>query len=719
MNARIDLTRRRLLQGAATGLVLAFFVPARQSRAQEQSAPPAPKLPRPNAFVRIAPDDSVTVQLSHAEMGQGIWTALPMLLAEELECDWSKVRVEHAPAAPEYAHALFGMQMTGGSSSTYSEFDRYRTVGAMARTMLVQAAATRANVPVAECRVENGVVIAGTKRLRYGEVADDAAKLKAPETVALKDRKDWRLIGKPTRRIDSAVKVNGAAQFGIDVHFEGLKTATVARGPVFGATVKSFDATAAKAVKGVVAVVQVPSGIAVIADHFWAAKTGRDALKIDWDLGAQAKLDSTALRDQFRTLAGTPGAKVVSSGDTTAAFKANAPVVDADYEVPYLAHAAMEPLNCTVRLSADKCEIWSGTQFQGVDQQVAAKITGLKPEQIEIHTTFLGGGFGRRANPHSDFIAEAVEVAKATKLPVKVIWTREDDTRGGYYRPAYIHRVRASLASDGAITGFSNTIVGQSILVGSIFEAMMVKDGVDATSVEGVSDSPYLKAMAAYDVSLHSPKTGIPVLWWRSVGHTHTAFVMESVVDELAHAAKQDPLAFRRKLLQRADAKRHLGVLDRAAKEFGWDKALPRGHGKGIAVHESFGSYVAQAAEVSVENGVVRVHRVVCAVDCGLFVNPMTIEAQVQGAVAFGLGAALHGKITFADGRVQQSNYHDYLSLRLSEMPKVDVHIVDSGEKPGGIGEPGTPPIAPAVANAIFAATGQRLRTLPFALAKA
>jgi isoquinoline 1-oxidoreductase beta subunit len=532
--------------------------------------------------------------------------------------------------------------------------------------------------------------------------------------VKLKDPKDFRLIGKPTRRLDSAAKVSGKAEFGIDVKRPDMLIAVVARAPIFGATLKSFDAAKAKAVPGVVDVVQVPSGVAVLGKHFWAAKQGRDALVLDWDPGVGAALSTEAMRADYRKLARTTGAVAKTAGDVDAALKGGK-VIEAEYEVPFLAHAPMEPLNCTVEIGKDGCDIYTGTQFQTFDQRSAATILGLKPEQVRIHTTFLGGGFGRRATPTSDFVAEAVQVAKASGKTVKVVWTREDDIHGGYYRPMWVSRLRATLAKDGKPAAWAHTIVGQSIIAGTPFAPMMIKDGIDDTSVEGAADSPYLAAIATHRVDLHSPTSPIPVLWWRSVGHSHTAFVVESFVDELAHAAKKDPLEYRRTLLP-ADS-RERRALDLAAKEFGWGKPLPKGHGAGIAVHQSFGSYVAQIAEVSVEGKAIKVHRVVCAIDCGPAVNPLTIEAQMQSGIVFGLGAALHSEITFKDGKVEQSNFHNYQVLRANEMPKVEVHVVPSTDKMGGVGEPGLPPIAPAVANAVFAATAKRLRQLPLRIA--
>ncbi|SDZ16844.1 isoquinoline 1-oxidoreductase, beta subunit [Lysobacter sp. yr284] len=723
MNTLDAPSRRRFLKSGATiggGLVVGFLVPGAKRFAQAAPAAAAALSAgfAPNAFLRIADDDTVTVLLSHSEMGQGIWTGLAMLIAEELDADWSKIRVEHAPAAPAYAHTSFGMQMTGGSTSTWSEFERYRMAGATARALLLAAASTRLGVPAQRLRTDNGAVIADGRRLRYGELAAAAAALPAPATPpTLKDAKDWKLIGKPTRRLDGPEKIDGRAKFGMDVQFDGLLTAMVARAPVFGGTVKSFDDRAARKVPGVRDVVQVPSGVAVVADHYWAAKQGRDALTIDWAPGPHAAaLDDARLRAEFARLAAAGGGAVASrAGDADAALKRAAKVIEAEYHVPYLAHAPMEPLNCTVRIGADRCEIWTGTQFQTLDQGMAAKITGLKPEQVQIHTTFLGGGFGRRATPTSDFVAEAVHVAKAAGKPVKTVWSREDDVRGGYYRPMYLQRARIGLDERGRPVAWTQTLVGQSIMAGTPMEPMMVKNGVDATSVEGVADSPYIKGVEDHRVELHSPKTGIPVLWWRSVGHSYNGFVMESLIDEAAHAAGQDPVAYRRALLD--EHPRHLAALNLAAEKAGWGSTLPAGRARGVAVHESFGSYIAQVAEVSLEDAPggkrIRVHRFVCAIDCGLAVNPDGVRAQMESGINFGLGAALYSELTFRDGRVRQSNFHDYRVLRMDEAPAIEVHIVASAEKMGGAGEPGTAPVAAAVANAVFALGGPRLRELP------
>ncbi|HUL94908.1 MAG TPA: xanthine dehydrogenase family protein molybdopterin-binding subunit [Usitatibacter sp.] len=708
-------SRRKFLQSSAAitgGLVIGFWLPEKGGRAFAQ-APQPPKVP-PNAFLRIGKDGSVTVMVKHLEFGQGVTTSLPMLVAEELECDWSKVRYELAPASPLYAHTAFGVQMTGGSSSVWNSWDQLRTVGAQARTMLMQAAASQWKVKLSDVKAGKGFVVGpGGKKLSYGQLAEAASKLPVPDTVALKPAKDFTIIGKPTRRIDSPEKCDGSARFGLDVQRKDLHVAVVAHAPVFGALVKSMNAEGVKAVPGVTHVVEVTNGVAVVGHNFWAAKKGRDALQVEWDLGPGAKLATPDLFAKFKEAAKTPGtvARKAASPD---AMKGAAKTVVAEYEFPYLAHAPMEPVNCTIEVQGDSAQIWVGSQFQGVDQPAAAKALGLKPEQVKLNTMLAGGGFGRRANPVSDYVVEACEIASKVKVPVKVVWTREDDIRGGYYRPMYVHRVEAGLDAQGKVAGWNHSIVGPSILAGTPFESMMVKDGVDATSVEGVADTPY--DLPNLQLMLHSQNVEVPVLWWRSVGHSHTAFVMETMMDELAAAAGEDPVAFRRALL--AKQPRVLGVLDLAASKSGWGSPLPKGRARGIAVHESFGSVCAQVAEVSLAGNDVKVHKVVAAFDCGLVVNPLTVEAQVQSAIAYGLGAALFSEITLKDGRVEQSNFHDYRVLRMNEMPLVEVHLAPGGDKPTGVGEPATPPIAPAVANALFALTGKRVRKLPMASMK-
>ncbi len=712
MNGIVNISRRDFLKAGALlggGLILGISLPESALSAKQSPKAASASL---NAFVRIGSDDTVTIIVNHSEMGQGVYTSLPMLVNEELDADWSKIRIEAAAVDAAYNHTAYGMQMTGGSSSVWSEYDRLRQVGAAAREMLVGAAAKQWKVDPSTCRAEKGNVIHESgKKLSYGKLAKNAAAMPVPKDVKLKDPSQYTTVGKPTRRLDTPEKVNGAAKFGMDVSLPGMLTAVVARPPVFGAKVKSVKDGKAKAVPGVRAVAQVPSGVAVIAKDFWSAKKGRDALEIVWDEGPNAKLSTAGMRGQYAELAKTPGLAAKKEGDVDAAMAKAVKQLNAEYEVPYLAHATMEPMNCTVDLKKNSCEIWTGTQFQTADRNAAAEVAGLKPEQVKVHTMYLGGGFGRRANPANDFVKEAVHVAKAAKVPVKVIWTREDDMQGGYYRPMWYDRIAAALDEKGNPVAWKHTIVGQSILGGTPFESMMVKNGIDQTSTEGASDLPY--AVPNVLVDLHSPKIGVPVLWWRSVGHSHTAFVVESFLDELAAAAGKDPYEYRKQLL--ANHPRHLGVLNLAAEKSGWGKAVPSGRARGIAVHESFGSYIAEVAEVSVDNtnGQIAVHKVVCAVDCGKYVNPDTIRAQMESGIVFGLSAALHGAITLKDGRVEQSNFHDYPLLRLSEMPEVEVHIVESKEKSGGIGEPGVPPIAPAVANAVFALTGKRIRKLP------
>jgi isoquinoline 1-oxidoreductase beta subunit len=634
-----------------------------------------------------------------------------MLVAEELACDWSKIVVEGAPVDPAYNHVDWGIQGTGGSTSITSEWERLRKVGASAREMLIAAAAETWHVDKATCRAENGKVVHSSgKSLTYGQLADKASKMPVPKEVKLKDPSQFTLIGKPVKRLDTPEKTNGKAIFGLDVSVPGMLVAVVARPPVFGGKVVSFTADKAKAVPGVTDVVQIPSGIAVVAKGFWPATTGRQALEIVWDDGPDAKLSTTAMQEEFANLAKQPGSVARKQGDGVQALAKAANVISGEYEVPYLAHATMEPLNCVVDLRGDSCEIWTGTQFQTADWMAAAKTAGLKPEQVKIHTTLLGGGFGRRANPRSDFVVIAVEVAKAVKKPVKVIWTREDDMTGGWYRPMWVDRISAGLDANGKLVAWHHTIVGQSIMIGTPFENDMMKDGVDVTSVEGSADIPY--GIANIQVDLHSPKVGVPVQWWRSVGHSHNGFVVESFMDEAAHAAGKDPYEFRRSMLSKES--RDYAVLKLAAEKAGWGGKLPEGRGRGIALHKSFGSYVAQVAEVSVSPaGEVRVHRVVCAVDCGRLVNPDTAAAQMESGIVFGLTAALYGQITLKDGRVQQSNFHNYPMLAINEMPTVEVFFVQSTERPMGLGEPGVPPIAPAVTNAIFAVTGKRIRRLP------
>jgi isoquinoline 1-oxidoreductase subunit beta len=713
MSAPAMVGRREFLKtGAAAGggLLVSWYMPVPTAGAGKAAA--GENQVALNAFVRIATDESVTVIASHSEMGQGVYTSLPMLLNEELEADWSKIGVEAAPVDKVYNHPVFGMQMTGGSTTSPAEWERYRKMGALARTMLVAAAAQQWKVDAASCQVEKGVVLhrATGRRATYGSLANAAAQLTPPAEVKLKDAKSFTLIGKPTRRLDTPSKTNGSAQFGLDVSLPGMLTAVVARPPVFGGKVAKFDASEALKVPGVKAVEQVESGVAVIAERFWPAKLGRDRLVVEWDLGPNAGMSTEQMTRDFAEQAKSPGAIAKKTGDPESALKTAAKTITAEYDVPYLAHAMMEPLNCVVDLRADSCEIWTGTQFETVDRANAAQVAGLPPEKVQIHTTLLGGGFGRRANPASDFVREAVHVAKVAKAPVKVVWTREDDLQGGWYRPMWHDRFAAGLDANGEPVAWTHTIVGQSIMQGTLFESFMIKNGVDGTSVEGAADLLY--GIPNLQVDLHSPKIGVPVQWWRSVGHSHTGFSVEAFLDEVAHAGGKDPYELRRKLL--ANQPRMLAVLDLAAQKANWGAKLPPGVGRGIAGHFSFDSYVAQVVEASVaKDGAVRVHRVVCAVDCGTVINPDTVKAQMEGGIVFGLTAALKTEITLKNGRVEQTNFHDYQMLRIFESPKIEVYIVPSSANPTGVGEPGVPPVAPALANAIFAVTGKRIRRLP------
>jgi isoquinoline 1-oxidoreductase beta subunit len=720
------LSRRSFIKAGALaggGLVLGFFMPGSHKFADAADA--AKPVYAPNAFLRIAPDNTVTVMVNRLEFGQGVHTSLPMLIAEDLDADWSQMRGELAPAADIYKDPAFGMQMTGGSGSIAHSYLQYREIGAKARAMLVQAAAEQWKLKPEQCRTSKGFVMgpAGQKA-SYGSLADAAMKQPMPATVALKDVKQFRIIGKPTKRIDARAKSNGKQQFGIDFMPPNTKVALVARPPVFGAKVAKFDAVNAKAIKGVVDVLEVRTdrggrGVAVIADGYWPAKQGRDALAIDWDLGGLEKVSSARQMADFAALANSAGA-VAKKADI--AQLATAPKkISAVYEFPYLAHAPMEPLNCVVDLKADSCTVWAGTQFQSADQAAVAATSGLKIEQVTVNTMMAGGGFGRRAVPTSDYIVEAVNVAKAYRAaghggPVKVIWSREDDIKGGYYRPSHLHRAEIGLDANGKIIAWDHAIVGQSIMAGTPFEAFMVKNGVDTTMVEGMG--------APYDVPMHltahSVKANVPVLWWRSVGSTHTAFVMETLIDEAAHVAGMDPVAYRKTLIG-AKHTRHLAALDLAVAKSGYGKKkLPQGRAYGVAMHESFNSVVAYVVEASVVKGVPKLHRVTAGVHCNLAVNPLTIEAQVQGAVLMALGTTLPGAaITLKDGLVEQKNFSDYTVARMPDMPHVDVYIVPSGDAPTGMGEPGLPPLAPAFANALFKITGKRLRKLPFDLAAA
>ncbi len=704
------LSRRDFLKTGALlggGLVLACHIPlGRQALAAEGD------LFAPNAYLRVGSDGSVTVIVNKSEMGQGVYTSLPMLVAEELACDWKSVRVEASPVAPPYNHATFGpIMVTGGSTSVRTEWTRLSMAVAAAREMLVMAAAREWKVEPSACHAMNGVVTGPDgRKLTYGSLAARAARLPVPKEPRLNATRTHSILGRPLHRLDSPAKVAGTAVFGIDVHIPGMLTAVIARPPVFGAQLVSFDATKALALPGVVRVVAVDAGVAVVANGFWPASKGRDLLEVQWNEGRWSHLSSDTMRAEYARLSTTPGLTARKEGDPLDVLAKTPHRFEALYELPYLAHAPMEPLNCFVDPRPGHWIVRTGSQFQTVDRAAVAKVAGLPPEQVDFETTFLGGGFGRRGCPASDFVVEAAQVAKAVGRPVKTIRTREDDMRAGFYRPCWTNRLTATLDPKGNPHTWHHTIVGQSITAGTAFESAMVKNGIDNTSVEGAATIPY--RIPHLLVDLHTTKNGVPVLWWRSVGHSNTAFAVECFMDELAHGAGKDPYRYRRALL--AAHPRHRRVLEMAAKKAGWGTKLPPGTGRGIAVHESFGSFVAQVAEVSLDrNNTIKVHRVVCVIDCGRIVNPDTIAAQMESGIVFGLSAALYGEITLKNGRVQQGNFDTYPSVRMTAAPRIEVHIVRSDEPPGGVGEPGTPPIAPAVANALYAATGARVRSLP------
>ncbi|QIY77989.1 xanthine dehydrogenase family protein molybdopterin-binding subunit [Chromobacterium violaceum] len=709
------VSRRGFLKmsGAVGGaLCLGFVLNERGGKAEAAEAKSA--IPAPNAFVRIEKDGGVTIVSNKSEMGQGIYTSLAMLIAEELECDWNRIKVVSAPAAPVYVHTAFHIQITGGSTSTLSSYDQYRKIGAAARDMLILAAAQRWRVPASQCRAENSRVFnnANGASLGYGELTEAAGKLPVPDTVELKPRHRWKLLGTRVHRVDGDEKLDGRAQFAMDVRLPGMLTALVKRCPSYGGKPKGFNADAARAVPGVRDVFAISNGVAVLADGFWPAKKARDLLTVDWDHGPNAGLDSAKLRADYRARAATPGQTYRSEGDAEAALAGAAKKLEAWYEVPYLSHSPMEPLNCVVWLKPGSCEIWSGTQSQTLDAGMAAAMAGLKPEQVSLHTTLLGGGFGRRAVPAgADWLKEAMEVAKrhGQGAPIRLMWTRDDDLAGAYYRPMWLDRVRGGIDAAGRPAAWLQTGVGQSIIAGTPFAPMMIKNGIDAVSVEGTDDMPY--ALPAVALDLHTAQTPLPVLWWRSVGHSHSAFTKESYIDELARLARQDPVAYRLALLGKAP--REQGVLREAARMAGWGRKLPKGHGLGAAVHSSFGSHVAQVVEVSLKGKELKVEHVWCAIDCGVVVNPDQVAAQMEGGILFGLSAALFGEITFKDGEVEQKNFDGYPIVRMFQAPKVDVSIVASEESPGGTGEPAVPVVAPALANAIHAASGKRLRELP------
>lgn len=710
LHAAARTSRRRFVLGTGAGLALGFVLPG---AARASTAAPGARF-APNAWLRIAADGTVTVVCGSAEMGQGVHTAIPMMVAEELDADWKSVRVEQAPVDQAYNNPAFGMQATGGSTTVRGHWQVVREAGAAARAMLVAAAAQQWQVAPAQCRTAEGQVIHpdGRQRLSYGALAEAAGKLTPPKAVTLKDPKDFRIMGQPLKRLDTAAKVDGSAKYGIDAQVPGMLVAVMARAPLPGAKAVRVDDTQARAVKGVRSVITLPSGVAVLASGYWAAKKGRDALVVEWDLGDKRGLSTESARrlltEGANAAHGTDGAVALAAGQADEGLARTVRRVEATYEAPYLAHACMEPLNCTAWVRGDEVEVWAGTQSQGPAQGILSQVASVQPAKVKIHTMMLGGGFGRRFAP--DFVIDATLLSKISGAPVKLIYTREDDMAAGFYRPASVARFEGGLDAGGRLVALKGGVGSPSIMAASGF-MQIPPSGVDAFAMEGINDHPYDIPNQRLAYGRREP--GPQVWFWRSVGHSQNNFFIESFIDELAVAAGQDPYEFRRALLGKQP--RYKGVLEAAAQKAGWGSALPAGVHRGIALSQSFGSYVAEVAEVSVaDDGTPRVHRVVAAVDCGQVVNPEIIRRQIEGSIVYGLTAALYGRITFKDGRVEQGNFHDYPLMRMNEMPRVEVHILPSTEAPGGIGEPGTPPIAPAVANAIFAATGKRLRALPF-----
>jgi isoquinoline 1-oxidoreductase beta subunit len=711
-------SRRAFLLSAAAvsgGLVLGFTLPgAGRFGAMAQARRAGSPF---DGYVAIARDGKVTVTAAHMEMGQGIQDGIATLVAEELGVAMDAVEVVGGAGNPAlYGNIAWGGQIqgTGGSTGLLSSWERYRRAGATVRAMLIRAAASAWDVPPGRVAAEAGVLSSGMRRATYGEMAEAAARQPVPADVALKNPADWSLIGKQsTHRVAGRDKVTGARTFTIDLKLPGLLTAVVAHPPRFGATVARVDASAARRVSGVVDVVTISRGVAVVATNTWAAIKGREALRVDWNEANAERRGSADLAREYASLATRPGTVAADRGDAAGALSGAGSVIEATYEFPYLAHAALEPLDAVVRRSGDLLEVWGGHQMPDLYQAVAAQVAGLTPDRVRLNVMPTGGGFGRRAVLDADIIVEAVETAKAIgwRAPVKVMWTREDDMTGGRYRPLYVHRVRASLGRDNRVAAWHHHIVGQSIMIGTPFEAFTVRNGVDATSVEGASDLPY--AIPNFRAEVTNTRVGVPVLWWRAVGHTHTAYAVETMIDELARAAGQDAVAFR--LAHLDPASREAGVLRLAADKAGWANTPAEGIARGVALHKSFGTYVAMVLEARVSGRAVKVERVVAAVDCGVAVNPDVIRAQIEGGVGFGLGSVLSSELTLAGGVVEQRNYDSFEILRIDAMPAVEVHIAPSAMPPTGIGEPGVPPIGPALANAVAAATGRRVRVLPFA----
>jgi isoquinoline 1-oxidoreductase subunit beta len=719
MNANFSsVTRRTFLRvssAAAGGLFISLYLDWLASAEQT----PKPQVYPPDAFVHVRPDGKIVIQVNRLEFGQGVQTALPMLLADEMDADWSQVVAELAPAADVYRDPVYGIQLVGGSGSVAHSFQQYRQLGARTRAVLVAGAAAQWKIEPSQCRTQASVVYGPNgQSARYAELADAAAHLPVPENIPLKNDSDLRLAGKKVRRLDSRAKCDGSQKFGLDLDLTGMKVALVAHPPVFGAKVKSFDEKAARAVPGVQDVFEIPlvkgTGVAVVADRFWTAKQARERVRTEWDTASVEHSDTAQLFAKYRELARTTGNVAVNRGDTNAINSIpDANRIVAEYEFPYLAHTPMEPLNTTIRFDGDHAEVWAGSQLQTVDRIAVAETLGLKPEQVTFHTEMAGGGFGRRAVPDSHVQREAAMIAKRLRgTPVKLVWTREDDVQGGYYRPMHVHRVEIGIGADNMPAMWRHVVVGQSILAGTFFAAMGIQNGVDSTAVEGTADTHY--AIPNFHVSAHHPAINVPVLWWRSVGHTHNAFVMETLIDELAVRAKADPIAYRLKLLA-PEAKKLRACLALLQENTAWRNSVPRNHAVGVACHESFETGLACAVEVSIENRRPKIHRATIAVDPGFAVNPLTIESQMQGGVTFGITQLMpKGAITLKDGRVEQRNWDGYTPPYIKDAPvTVDVYIVPSAEKPSGCGEPPVPVISPAIVNAVSQLTGKRYRRLP------
>ena len=659
-----------------------------------------------NGWVRVGSDNTVTIICHRAEMGQGTYTSMPMLVAEELEVDLSRVKVEMAAADPIYINALLGGQLTGGSTSVRDAFDGLRKAGAQARMMLISAAANEWKIPATDCRAENGTVVSkGGKKLFYGQLAAKAAALPVPKDVTLKDAKAWKIIGKPVKRLDTRAKVNGTAEYGIDVQLPGMLIASLAQCPVLGGKPSSVDDAKAKSMPGVIAVVKIDDGVAVVAKSFWQAKTARDALDITWDNGKGATLSSAGISQGLKDALAKPAATLKKTGDVDMAMAGAARKLEASYELPFLAHATMEPMNFTADVRSDGCDLYGPTQFPQMAEGVAMQITGFPKEKVKVHTTFLGGGFGRRID--FDFIVQALQISKAVGKPVKLIWTREDDMTHDFYRPVSLNTMSAGLDASGKLVAMKLRLTSPSVTA-RLFPSV-VKDGIDPFMTEA-SLLPYDIPNTSVEMSIHD--SGVRVGYWRSVSHALNCFANESFIDELAAAAGKDPVSYRMAMLNGKGAERFRNVLNIATTKAGWGKA-PRGRFHGVALMEGYDTYVAQVAEVSIDKGAVRVHKVTCAVDCGTMVNPDIVKAQIESSVAYGMSAVLLSKITLKDGKVEQTNFDNYPVMRMNQMPVVDVHLVASSEKPGGIGEPVVATCGPSVANAVFAATGRRVRKLP------